>query len=518
MSPGWRVWLFRALLFNLSLVAITAGNRFHEATILLQIPLDESTFLAVENSRKFAIATLGVVGLMLVHHIASVFHLRFQLAVFDCAATFLEVGFFIYFVVRKDFYAGNSAAVGVLVYLVPLLIFKITAMRASPEPFWKQELQFLGRDSTAYPQYTAGRILFNQSLTMPLLNGEPKPIIILRGVALGCLMLGAPIFLNYYFFLKPLQPNIFTRMVSLESGSEVMYTEPQNNAVIAIWDPLGFKTNITTQVTAFKNFTGDPIDCPTSNVVVTMPLAARNFQYPRNPTVAECPIAWREVLNLTISVVFPEDNPPPLIHVTPGQGDIHDILAYTDPLPVLPNSNLFAYLTWTFSRLVGSSWGVFLIPFTEARNLFYMDLAVLLPLGEQNTSTSNTSTIMLKVRYNRPTRYLEDYTEDSPFDGLAKIGGLWTSLNGVFSFLFGASVVYFLLGKRELSPLGFLHMFKHQQLLQSWHEQYPAISTEGGQPGSEKAGVVAFLRERFVNTEDDSDQEPVHEEMQPLRP
>lgn len=41
--------------------------------------------------------------------------------------------------------------------------------------------------------------------------------------------------------------------------------------------------------------------------------------------------------------------------------------------------------------------------------------------------------------------------------------------------------------------------------MQNWHEDFPEFRTEGGQPGSEGAGIVAFLRERLVYLEDDDE-------------
>jgi hypothetical protein len=42
-----------------------------------------------------------------------------------------------------------------------------------------------------------------------------------------------------------------------------------------------------------------------------------------------------------------------------------------------------------------------------------------------------------------PTKYIEDYEATSPLDGVTKVGGLWTFVNGIFVLLFGANVMYF---------------------------------------------------------------------------
>jgi hypothetical protein len=40
--------------------------------------------------------------------------------------------------------------------------------------------------------------------------------------------------------------------------------------------------------------------------------------------------------------------------------------------------------------------------------------------------------------------------------------------------------------------------------MRRWNEDFPAFRTEGGQPGTENAGIVAFMRERFVDIPSES--------------
>lgn len=47
-------------------------------------------------------------------------------------------------------------------------------------------------------------------------------------------------------------------------------------------------------------------------------------------------------------------------------------------------------------------------------------------------------------------------------------------------------------------------MFQRRRLVRQWHEDFPAIHTEGGLPGSESAGIVVFICERLVDLEEDS--------------
>ncbi|KAJ7208617.1 hypothetical protein GGX14DRAFT_566833 [Mycena pura] len=56
---------------------------------------------------------------------------------------------------------------------------------------------------------------------------------------------------------------------------------------------------------------------------------------------------------------------------------------------------------------------------------------------------------------------------------------------------------------RPLSALGVVHLFQRRSLSRQWNEDFPALRTEGGLPGSESAGIVAFIRERLVAVGDD---------------
>ncbi|KAJ7636702.1 hypothetical protein FB45DRAFT_864704 [Roridomyces roridus] len=49
------------------------------------------------------------------------------------------------------------------------------------------------------------------------------------------------------------------------------------------------------------------------------------------------------------------------------------------------------------------------------------------------------------------------------------------------------------------------------KLEKQWHADFPALHTEGGLPGSESAGIVAFIRERLIDvgeTLPDGDHDP----------
>ncbi|KAJ6559845.1 hypothetical protein B0H19DRAFT_1069575 [Mycena capillaripes] len=123
-----------------------------------------------------------------------------------------------------------------------------------------------------------------------------------------------------------------------------------------------------------------------------------------------------------------------------------------------------------------------------------------------NTTGSNLiSSLFIVPTRADPTKFIQEYKESSAISGFATVDGLWTFVEGGFTLLFGANVPYFLFGRRPLSALGIVHIFERRRLVRQWHRDFPALRTEGGTPGFEGAGIVAFLRERLVDIGDDEE-------------
>jgi hypothetical protein len=70
------------------------------------------------------------------------------------------------------------------------------------------------------------------------------------------------------------------------------------------------------------------------------------------------------------------------------------------------------------------------------------------------------------------------------------------------------------LGRRALSALGVVHVFQRRTLVRQWHDDFPAIHTEGGLPGSDSAGIVAFIRERLVDLGEDPRSREAKEDLE----
>lgn len=110
---------------------------------------------------------------------------------------------------------------------------------------------------------------------------------------------------------------------------------------------------------------------------------------------------------------------------------------------------------------------------------------------------------------------LQDYRDNSFWSGFSSVGGLWTALNGVFSFIFGSSLLLILFGAyiyvhpdlpllipkvgiKPLSIFGLAHLYRREDLRQAWQDEYPLLAQERRMPNSER-GLLAFLRSHLVN-------------------
>ncbi|KAJ6455929.1 hypothetical protein C8R47DRAFT_1250710 [Mycena vitilis] len=143
-----------------------------------------------------------------------------------------------------------------------------------------------------------------------------------------------------------------------------------------------------------------------------------------------------------------------------------------------------------------------------------VNVSILLDLDRLGSPGPHSTALTLIQMSAFPGKFLQD-TSATPLDGISTVCGLWTFVNGTFLLFFGANFMYFAFGRRPLSALGIAHIFQRRTLTRRWHEDFPALQ----QPGSESAGVVAFIRERLVDIEsitEDPEQQTGDAESQDL--
>ncbi|KAJ7711344.1 hypothetical protein B0H14DRAFT_3021088 [Mycena olivaceomarginata] len=364
----------------------------------------------------------------------------------------------------------------------------------------------LGGCISTQPPYNSWEVLFGRSALRPLVRGESRAIAFVRGMILVSLCIAIPAFGCYFTVIVPIRATVMTRNVRVAhpwSRSDVWYPlvpedyglKEENISMVffyvGIQGALGPPSGVN--VTIAKT-TNDSAQICTSFIVAD-----------RTAQTAMCPYPWshfaRNLDDLIVSASFTD--PPGILYVKTGQGNPEDVDSYGEVIPLRAGSHLSAFLSRTqrqfFSKNAQDIFG-FTTPFRSVTLN-----TVLMVHTDPSPPDSALTTLRLHMREDlglSPAEIVQDYTDASILNGIATFGGFWTFVNGAFAMVFGANVLYFLFRRRPLSALGIVHIFQLRKLTRKWNEDFPALYTEGGQPGSKSAGIVAFLRERLVDLDD----------------
>ncbi|KAJ7208618.1 hypothetical protein GGX14DRAFT_633474 [Mycena pura] len=420
---------------------------------------------------------LSTILRVLVHPRARVYNLR--LLLLADVVMVVTVGFNV-----LDEVSRTDRNLGLVCGIVTCLhhILLISTMVKTKELFYRQRLAFLGCCPQSDPNYTPLSILLNRSVARPLVRGESNVIIIARAFIISCVAIGVPAFGLYSIVILPFSAEVYTKSIVYSSA-------------IGIQDSQALTGNASISLEAF-NQPGFNIDQINATGVV------------QNSPEFICPAGWSEMYLMSISVALPSGVNGLYATVDPwysGEGPTGglDYLYSTHPIALLPGSHLFGLLTWS-ARLLsprGSSQEVCVWLITVQELTLQCTLQ---PNPNSEGNASHITQLTLQQQYLRtPVQYFRDTTDSSALSGASSLGGFWTFVNGAFVLLFGANVIYFAFGRRPLSALGVVHLFQRRSLSRQWHEDFPALHTEGGLPGSESAGIVAFIRERLVDVGDD---------------
>ncbi|KAF7351790.1 Short-chain dehydrogenase/reductase family protein [Mycena sanguinolenta] len=425
-----------------------------------------------------------------VHHIFAVFPWTLHgLAVVDLAMVLIEIAGLVYLTSNTlaDEDIDMQPIVSLLPSIAPLpflffsLLSRSMTVLKSKEKLLVQRFVFLGCCAKSNPPYTVASVLLNRSLARPLVRGESKYIIVARAVVLSATGVGVPAFGIYVTMVEPAAATVSTAWIQPPPlvpdlpGNVTIYLEANNSSYDSY--PWNISVTVTTSDGGDEN-----INCKgTSDGNV------------------KCPCAWSDIQIISFSVVVPSG--AGFLYVWIGcdsgqcvcdSGRCVDSLAPAAVL-LLPGSQLFGSLAWSQRQTIPQSMETSSMVFSpEVHGL------------QQNTSAEGAITSLTLSVVQIPIRYFRDSVSTSTLSGIATFGGFWTFVNGTFALFFGANIVYFAFGRRPLSALGVVHLCQRRSLVRKWYEDFPAIQTEGGLPGSENAGIVAFIRERLVDLGDDT--------------
>ncbi|KAJ7187000.1 hypothetical protein C8R46DRAFT_1058561 [Mycena filopes] len=493
-NPIFRVWNLRLLL---------------SWTIFIIVYWAEWEIIGLQE--QLAVAAFC---LILLHHIlGSGWQWHFKgSAIFDLGMTLFEVAGLCYIMYRvcqphlkhkgavedarplKGIFAVELVSLGISA------IFRICTMLQTSKRLHHQTLSFLGECTPVYPPYTPLHIFLTRSTTRPLVRGESRLILFTRALVIWCIALGMPAFAVYSIIFQPLATKIYTQRLGPFDGG--IQASPPGNATIIFTSNYLEEVPIV-QVRALSSH-GEH-DCDTI-------LPGREHE----PRILQCPYPWDRLSGVSVSITIPLNTSLRFpFFITPIQGTFSapDDVEYRSKAFILsvartgvllfPGSHLIGGFTWARRDIALDTleWGVTSYGSSTRMRVYTPDVTGLQsdPTAETQTLDSGVATLTLVQLKTYPTSRFTDIAVSTSVAGIATLGGFWTFVNGAFTLIFGANVLYFAFGRRPLSALGIVHIFQRRRLQRQWHEDFPAIHTEGGLPGSALAGIVAFIRERLVD-------------------
>ncbi|KAJ7238183.1 hypothetical protein C8J57DRAFT_1246604 [Mycena rebaudengoi] len=470
-SAAARVYNLRVLL------VVTAATIGYNAHIVIDAITDGQLVVAFITIRVLPQC------LILSHHLCSLFVFRFGFtSVVDWVVTLIELFAVIWYMVvtegdTSEKMFQSAFLICQLATFLLSLIFRTVAIAATKTARYRQPFKLLGGCNPTRVPYTPVRIIFGTSLVRPLVRGEVPAIAFIRGLILVVLCIGLPAFSIYTAIFIPLQSQVLIRNVKYDGISLNSPQRPHASITILKIDPF-WASHVPMNAISVSGNRADqavPLSCNRSEFPYLKSYASGasdggSFRAQFTDKL----LHWNDVGDIVVIVNFTEFAPDEIIYVASGQGDPTDITDYTpqiqlrrktvivnDPLLVQPD-----------------------------------------PLPPDSSLGIATLRIRQKAAY-EVTKSTQEYTENSILTGLATVGGFWTFVNGAFVLFFGANIIYFLFRRRPLSALGIVHIFQRASLAKKWRQDFPAIRTEGGQPGSREAGIVAFLRERLVDLDEE---------------
>ncbi|KAF7364630.1 hypothetical protein MVEN_00332300 [Mycena venus] len=373
-----------------------------------------------------------------------------------------------------------------LVALCLTLYFRIPGIR-------RGTFDFFGGCDSPRPQYTPWKIILGNDISEPLVRGESRNIIIFRTFVLLGLCLSIPAFGIYVVFIVPIVSPATIRDIKVSQswlkydGNDLyLFEVAQNITIVSL-----YVGNETPDEPAEHVNIGGAQGCQTGTT-------NDGLQW-----LTTCPFSWLSAPSsgLLLSVNFTD--PWGILYVKPGQGDPSDVDASTVPIPLVAGARLSVVLS-TMERKIFSKSAIDFLGFSTPFRTILVNSVLLLQSDPSPPNATDTAILRLRLRKDMFTAsgVIEDFTDASVLAGFATFGGFWTFTNGAFAMLFGANLLYFLSKRRPLSALGMIHIFQKRALMQNWNEDFPALHTEGGLPGSESAGIVAFIRERLVDVDE----------------
>ncbi|KAK6977152.1 hypothetical protein R3P38DRAFT_3377665 [Favolaschia claudopus] len=390
------------------------------------------------------------------------------------------------------------------VQLALTIMFRIATFPRLKAGFGRRQSMFLKGCASTNPPYTPWRILIGRSIARPLVRGEARLIIWFRGILIAAIAVAVPLLGVYFIVVVPAESQVYTKLIqsrqqgpqgkanitmSLSSAPDWLAssaeTVPRVPTVFGTITRFARQNGTGTQQSVCSQGSGEAdnltvmpmtFNCEAAGIV--------NQECSHANSIGSFP--WNEVINIVISLQVPEDS---AIRVTFGAETLGTLL--------FPRAQLVGEFSWSRRDQITS------LGIRSAVSTIFSAQISSLQTVFSNSSKGDLATLTLYQTSPDALRLHQDTVDVTFLTGMSTFGGFWTFLNGVFALFFGAHVLYFMFGRKPLSALGILHIFQRGALVRRWYDDFPAIQTEGGLPGSQSAGIVAFIRERLVDLEED---------------
>ncbi|KAF7343456.1 Short-chain dehydrogenase/reductase family protein [Mycena venus] len=445
----------------------------------------------------------------MLHHIAILYPWPMDLVVFDFFLVLAEVfGLFTLIMVTEYLHEFQSPS-WTLVFSVANITIMCFSLYFRYAGYTPGRFNLFGGCDIPKPPYNRVAILFGRLASRPLVRGEPRAIAFCRGIILASLCFAIPAFGGYVTLYVPIRAVVMTRNIKVAQPWPMPLRTahswaPDSITLVMSYTAASMTPTALATVSRLKNSTtmfatgyGEFETCSEETVSSPSLMA----------TIALCSYSWSDLSNVRdeLFVWAQLSDPSGILYVKAGQGDPSDVNSYTEAIPLMAGSHLSVLLSRQqrdlFSEKAQDLFG-FATPF---KSITLTPVHVLQPNPLPPNSLANMSSLRIRMRddIEYAGEIVQDYADTSVLNGLATFGGFWTFVNGAFAMVFGGDLLYFLLRRRPLSALGMVHIFQRRKLIRKWNEDFPTLRTEGGLPGSNSAGVVAFLRERLVDFDDD---------------
>ncbi|KAJ3572445.1 hypothetical protein NP233_g3078 [Leucocoprinus birnbaumii] len=182
-----------------------------------------------------------------------------------------------------------------------------------------------------------------------------------------------------------------------------------------------------------------------------------------------------------------------LLYLQDADSSIEDVFLFTEPTILRRGHQLSSYPIRSYRVVVPDAVAVAL-PIPQSREIDIWKVGSLSPDPSTRPIDNDQASLRLMFPPVQANVLREEENPDHTIlSGLSFTGGVWTVLDGVFSAIFGTSLLLVLFGMKPLSVYGIVHMFPKKR---------PALRFKDGDMSDEELKkVVKIVREHLLDAD-----------------